>query len=324
MQNWGDWFLGVLHYQRNELEAAAGHFTSIVENRFTAQIAAYRDAVAGLALIHQIKGRSSEASQLGESISQFDMEQSGREGNQTRSLRAHLMLMQGDLEGAGNWVDTFSGQPPDQPLLWLEEPQVTRVRILLTRGTGADLGLAIQILDILDEIAERTHNTRCKIEILALRALTLDAQGETSQADASLKQALDLARLAGIIRVFVDLGKPMQTILHRLANQDHSVETIQRVLAAFPEYDDENLTDRISTTPPSRSIPILAEPLTTRELEVLTLLRGPLSIKEIAHQLNISYATAKRHTINIYSKLGVNQRWNAIARAEELNILSPR
>ncbi len=226
MQNWGDWFLGMVHYQRDELEAAAGHFTSIVENRFTAQIAAYRDAVAGLALIHQIKERSSEASQLVESISQFDMEQSGREGNQTRSLRARLMLMQGDLEGAGNWVDTFSGQPPDQPLLWLEEPQVTRVRILLTRGTGADLGLAIQILDILDEIAERTHNTRYKIEILALRALTLDAQGETSQADASLKQALDLARLAGIIRVFVDLGKPMQAILHRLAKQDHSVETI--------------------------------------------------------------------------------------------------
>ena len=125
------------------------------------------------------------------------MEQSGREGNQTRSLRARLMLMQGDLEGAGNWVDTFSGQPPDQPLLWLEEPQVTRVRILLARGTGADLGLAMQILEILDEIAERTHNTRYKIEILALRALALDAQGETSQADASLKQALDLARLGG-------------------------------------------------------------------------------------------------------------------------------
>ena len=50
-------------------------------------------------------------------------------------------------------------------------------------------------------------------------------------------------------------------------------------------------------------------------------MRGPLSIKEIALQLHISYATAKRHTINIYAKLGVNQRWNAVARAEELNIL---
>jgi LuxR family maltose regulon positive regulatory protein len=67
----------------------------------------------------------------------------------------------------------------------------------------------------------------------------------------------------------------------------------------------------------------LTEPLTRRELEVLTLLREPLSIKEIALKLNTSYATARRHTINIYGKLGVNRRLNAVARAEELNILPP-
>ena len=54
---------------------------------------------------------------------------------------------------------------------------------------------------------------------------------------------------------------------------------------------------------------------------MLSCLRGPSSIKEIALTLNISYATAKRHTINIYGKLGVNQRWRAVASAEELNIL---
>ena len=74
----------------------------------------------------------------------------------------------------------------------------------------------------------------------------------------------------------------------------------------------------------SLSHPALAAPLTPRELEVLSLLRGPSSIKEIALNLHISYATAKRHTINIYGKLGVNQRWDAVARAEELNILLPR
>ena len=56
MNYWGDWFPGVVHYQRNEIEAAAEYFTQIFENRYTAQISPYRDAVAGLALIHQIKG----------------------------------------------------------------------------------------------------------------------------------------------------------------------------------------------------------------------------------------------------------------------------
>jgi len=53
-------------------------------------------------------------------------------------------------------------------------------------------------------------------------------------------------------------------------------------------------------------------------------LQGPSSIKEIALKLNTSYATARRHTINIYGKLGVNRRLDAVARAEELTILPPR
>ena len=65
--------------------------------------------------------------------------------------------------------------------MWLEEPQVTRVRVLVARGGETDLHLAMQILDVLDEIADRTHNLRYKIEILALRALALDARGKPAK-----------------------------------------------------------------------------------------------------------------------------------------------
>ncbi len=222
MKNWGCHYLGLVCYQRNELQAAAHHFSQIVENRYAAQITTYRDAVAGLALIRQMQGESMDARQMVESISQFDLEHSGREDERTRSLRARVMMLQGNLEGAGRWADTFSGPPPDQIMLWLEEPQVTRVRVLLARGADGDLRLAHQILDTLEEIADHAHNTRYQIELLALRALALDTQGETSQAFAVLKQALDLARPQGFIRVFVDLGQPMQALLLRLAQQDRS------------------------------------------------------------------------------------------------------
>ena len=161
MKNWGDWFLGVVHYQRNELQAAAQYFTQIVENRYTAQISTYRDAVAGLALIHQIQGESAEAWQMVESISQFDLEQSGSEDNRTRSLRARLHALArrpGRRRPLGGYI--HRSPPPDQALIWLEEPQVTRAHVLIARGTDADLQLALQILDVLDEITERTHNTR--------------------------------------------------------------------------------------------------------------------------------------------------------------------
>jgi LuxR family maltose regulon positive regulatory protein len=326
MESWGEWFLGLICYQRNELETAAQHFTWIVENHSIAQITAYRDAVAGLAMIHQLQGESTEARRMVESISQVDLEQRGSEDMRTRSLRARLMLLQGDLDDAGNWVDTFTGPPPDQPLLWFEEPQVTRVRVLLARGADADLRMAMQLLDILDDIAERTCNTRYKIEILSLRALALDRQRETSQALTVLEQALDFARLGGFIRVFVDPGKPMQEMLQRLSQQGYAVETIRRILAAFPEDNaklagNENLGKPVRHPP--HTVSTLVEPLTRRELEVLSLLRDPVSIKEIALKLNISYATASRHTVNIYGKLGVNRRWDAVTRAEELNILPP-
>jgi LuxR family transcriptional regulator, maltose regulon positive regulatory protein len=327
MKNWGDWFLGVVCYQRNELEVAAQQFMQIIENRYTAQIAAYRDAVAGLALIHQIQGESDEAWQMVESISQFDIEQRGSEDNRTRSLRARLMLLQGDLEGAGRWADTFTDLPQDQSLMWLEEPQVTRAHILVARGMNADLRLATRILDILDDITDRTHNTRFKVEILALRALALDAQGKTSKANALLKQTADIVRSEGFIRVVIDLGKPMKKMLHRLAKEDHSAEIILRILAAFPDdskYPAASESPAPTSRHPSLGISTLAEPLTPREFEVLSLLRGPLSMKEIALELNLSYTTVKSHTNNIYGKLGVNRRWKAVARAEELNILPPR
>ena len=157
-----------------------------------------------------------------------------------------------------------------------------------------------------------------------MRALALDAHGETGAADVALKQALDLARPGYFIRIFVDLGQPMQDMLRRLAEQGDSTESISRILAAFPE-DEKNLASRegpaLAARHPSPGSSPLAEPLTPRELEVLNLLRGSSSIKEIALKLHISYATAKRHTINIYAKLGVNQRWGAVARAEELKII---
>ena len=97
-------------------------------------------------------------------------------------------------------------------------------------------------LAALDEIADRTHNTRFKIEILALFALALEAQGNTSQSDAVMKQAADLARFGGFIRVFVDLGKPMQKLLRRLSRQDPTARTDRRILSAFPE-DEVNLAE---------------------------------------------------------------------------------
>jgi ATP/maltotriose-dependent transcriptional regulator MalT len=149
----------------------------------------------------------------------------------------------------------------------------------------------------------------------------LRGQGETGAAISVLRQAVDLAWPGGFIRVFVDLGRPMQAMLHRLAKHGYPVERINHILAAFPEYEKVEVEQPYGQ---SHGNSTSTEPLTPRELEILQLLRGPASNKEIAKILNISYETVRRHIANIYDKLGVNGRWKAVARAEELNILPPR
>jgi LuxR family transcriptional regulator, maltose regulon positive regulatory protein len=208
----------------------------------------------------------------------------------------------------------------------LENPHATRAQILIARSFKGDAQEAIKILDSLYEMSDRTFNTRFKIEILALRAMAMDAMGKIRKAEAELKHALELAQPGGFIRVFVDLGQQLQDILKRLEKRSPSNDYIQRLVAAFLEEQRKRSGDNThtevfysSTQNPSK----LVEPLTAREMDVLMLLREPLSNKEIASRLYLSPSTVKRHTINLYGKLGVHSRSEAVAAATNLGILPP-
>jgi LuxR family maltose regulon positive regulatory protein len=328
-QAWAHCILGMVSYQWNDLDAAGVHLAEVVDLRYHVRSLPAHQGMEALVRVRQARGESAEARQVLEILSQFQMEQGGREEDGVRSLRAGLMLDQGDRESAFRWADAFTASVPDRPLMWAEVPHITRARILLARNGAVDVRLALQILDALLDIAERTHNTRSKITILALRALALEAQGQSEQALDTLREAVDLAQPGGFLRVFVDLGPRMQELLGRLAAQSSAAEPIGRILAAFPGSGRGMMAG--GTQPPSErrdrpapSVPALVEPLTPREIQILTLLREPLYPKEIARQLDISYLTVKRHSLNIYGKLGVNTRWEAVNRAVELGILPPR
>jgi len=71
----------------------------------------------------------------------------------------------------------------------------------------------------------------------------------------------------------------------------------------------------------SNSMLRLAEPITSREREVLSLIAAGLSNQEIADQLVISVSTVKRHAFNLYGKLGVKRRAQAVVRARGLALL---
>ena len=143
----------------------------------------------------------------------------------------------------------------------------------------------------------------------------------------ALQQAVELALPGGFIRVFVDLGPRMQAMLPRLALQGFAAQSVRRILAAFPTSQQKTVAGPPVSGAEFTSLVAnagLVEPLTARELDVLALVRARLSDKEIAYKLGLSTATVKRHTANLYGKLGVNKRRDAAIKAEALGILPPR
>jgi LuxR family maltose regulon positive regulatory protein len=318
----GHYFLGVVHYHWNELDAAGQHFEELVVKRFLVHTQAARNGMIGLVRVHLARAELAAAWSAMELLSQFDLDRLGQDGDDARSLAAQLAYVQGNSEAAFRWADAYEAPVVGRSLFWLQYPHLAKARILLARGTGADLRSALDILDVLREFAQHTCNVRVQIEVMAQYALALERQGKAADAVAALQQAVELARPGGFIRVFVDLGPPMRTMLLRLAGQGPAAETVRRILAAFPEPQQMIASgDAVSRSRAANSG--LVEPLTDRELEVLALLRERLSNKEIASQLVLSTATVKRYTINVYQKLGVNKRRDAVIKAEALGILPP-
>jgi LuxR family maltose regulon positive regulatory protein len=150
------------------------------------------------------------------------------------------------------------------------------------------------------------------IEVLALQAQLANINGDEVSALKLLEQAVELAQPGGFIRLFIDLGSPIVKLLQQLHNQGVALDYIGRILDA---------ASKDHACVPTISQSALVEPLTDRELEILSLLAQRLTNKEVAAQLFISPGTVRQHTHNIYQKLDVKGRRQAVAVAGKLGIL---
>jgi len=181
------------------------------------------------------------------------------------------------------------------------------------------LDAADRLLSKLSEFFVRTHNIRFQLEVLALQALLLEARGDEEEAANRLAKSLEMAQPSGFIRVFVVLGPELAPLLSRLDLDEEGLHYAGQILAALRREDEPA---RETPTIQSSGAQPLVEPLTPRELEILGLLAERLTNKEIADRLFISPVTVKRHANNIYEKLAVHGRREAVSKALGLGILT--
>jgi LuxR family maltose regulon positive regulatory protein len=155
-----------------------------------------------------------------------------------------------------------------------------------------------------------------------LQAAAYHAAGDEETAVRLLGEGLTLAEPGGFIRLFVDEGRPMAELLMRIKDQVQPQvgrrmrAYVGKLLAAFGEQINVH-----SSTPNSDP---LVEPLSKRELEVLQLIAQGLSNREIGEKLFLALSTVKGHNRNIYGKLAVQRRTEAVARARELGLVQSK
>ncbi len=151
---------------------------------------------------------------------------------------------------------------------------------------------------------------------MVLQAVALHAHGEKDKAVHLLFDALALAEPGGFIRLFVDEGIPMAHLLSEAAAIGRMPDSIGKLLAIFKA--EEQKREDTSSPPPTQP---LLEPLSPRELEVLHLMAQGLSNQEMSERLFLALDTVKGHNRNIFGKLQVQRRTEAVARARELGLL---
>ena len=303
------YFLGMAEYELDELSNAERVLMPIVGETRSANLEASTQGTFVLASVYQATGRPDQARQIIDSLcEQFLKTQNLVLLQKARAYQADLALRQGHLETAVSWADGFDPDPLTNAYQFYES-RITLARVLIARATADSLAQAGRLLARLEAFYSQLHSTRCLIQVLALKAELSAAEGDDETALAALAQAVSLSLPGGSIRLFVDLGQGLASLLNRLDLDAEGTRYVERILDAF------------QSDGKVQSGAALEHPLTKRELEILELLAQELSNKQIADQLFIAPATVKRHTENIYQKLDVPGRQQAVVKSEALSII---
>jgi LuxR family transcriptional regulator, maltose regulon positive regulatory protein len=314
-----NFYLGCAYYAQDDLAAAEKCFAFVVERRHTAYGLIAAQGGFGLASVRQAQGLADQArATLALIVDYATTMNNSAILRDAEAYGAHLALLQGRQADADRWAARVDRSIRAAPMPLFFVASFSLVEVLLSQGTPASLGEASQRLARLQSIVQATHNTRFLIEVLALQALALEARGDRATALKTLEQAVALAKPGGVIRFFVDLGPRIAALLRQLsalrigAAESAPADYLPRLLAAFGDVKEFQAL-------PAEAAQV--EPLSEREVEVLALLSERMTNKEIARELSISPMTVKRHTVNIYQKLSVSGRRDAVAAAFALGLL---
>jgi LuxR family maltose regulon positive regulatory protein len=300
------------HLQRSE---ELGEFAGLPQNRYRWRVA--------MARIREVKGNLEGALELLDEAERLYVSDFFPDVRSVAARKARVMIAQGRLDEALSWAQERGLSAHDDLGYLREFEHVTLARVLIAHYESERVEQSIHeatgLLERLLQAAEEGERKGSAIEILILRALAHHVQGDIPAGLVPLERALVLAEPEGYVRVFVDEGLPMARLLAEGAARGIVPHHTARLLAAFEAEEQKNADEPHPPTAPRAQS--LIEPLSDRELEVLRFIAQGLSNREISERLFLALITVKGHNRNIFRKLQVRRRTEAVARARELGLL---
>jgi ATP/maltotriose-dependent transcriptional regulator MalT len=290
--------LGALQFEWDNLDAAHQHFSDgLVHARLWNLWEALIPLTMGQVLLKQRAGELHSALEILDGLGSPPLP------GQELSVRAYAALL-GGTESAAAWLTAHPAESSREPDPTNEFLLLTMARLMASaRRTNESITFLQKIIHFAQSCG-RIHTL-----IQAKVALAIIA----SQPDALL-EALSLAEPEGYLSTFVMEGESLENILQHLLRQPGLEPRLQayarKILATF---------DNAPRKPKQASG--LVESLSERELEVLRYIAAGMSNPEIAHRLYLSPNTLKAHTQNIFLKLEVHNRVQAVSRAKELGLI---
>lgn len=312
--------LGELYLEINALDKAADHILEGIELTQHWRTAATMEGYLTLAWVHQAQANPAAAQDAIDRAMSLAIEYKATDlvERMVELWQARLWIAQGKLDLATTWAEGVS---------WKSIEDIRRTETLDSISYHLHLRESVIISHLKYQRGEYKETLEMQAQQIAifqglsrlnavtelqiLKALTHKALGERRQATEAIKEALKIAESAGFLRIFLDQGPAIKPLLQDARARNIYLDYADYVLAALD----------LPARPEKQDRQSLSEPLSNRELDVLRQLRTNLTTPEIAEEMMISVSTVRSHIKNIYGKLSVHKRSEAVSRAEELGLM---
>ncbi len=232
------------------------------------------------------------------------------------AVRARIYVQRGQLAQAADWANRQM-VTLETPLTYLDEyAHISWLNVALARyqhnyNQGQDEALLEHANTLSEQLitqAQLQNRITSLIELLVIQARIQLVKGQHPRALVSLENALTLAEPEGFRHIFLAVGHTLAPLLKEVTSRSTFAANLLTHVEPSPSYAFD-------------AVDGLLEPLSERELEILRLLPTGRSSPDLASYLHISVNTVKTHLKNIYSKLGVHKRHEAVTRAQDLEII---